>query len=64
MARATAARTVSADADTHVAFADAALAVAGHEVTDPAIRALMRQVAEGEISGDEAVAALRRHVQG
>jgi hypothetical protein len=47
-----------------VAFADAALALAGHEVTDPALRAIVEQVARDELTGDEAVAAIRRHVQG
>ena len=38
-----------------VAFADAALGLAGHEVTDPVLRELVWAVARGEISGDEAV---------
>lgn len=45
-------------------FADAALAVVGNEVTDPALRLLMECVACGELTADEAVAAMRRHVQG
>ena len=52
-----------ADAEARVAFADAALALAGHQVTDPAVRALMGRVARGEVAGDQAVAALRRHIQ-
>lgn len=55
------ARTAPVD---RVAFADAALALAGHEVTDPALRAIVEQAARDELTGDEAVAAIRRHVQG
>jgi hypothetical protein len=47
-----------------VSFADAALAAAGHEVVDPALRSLVAQAARHEISGDQAIAAIRRHVQG
>lgn len=47
-----------------VAFADVALALAGHEVTDPALRAIVERAARDELTGDEAVAAIRRHVQG
>lgn len=52
------------DAEARVQFADAALALAGHEVTDPVLRELLEQVTREEISADEAVAAMRRHVQG
>lgn len=52
-----------ADDDERIAFADAALALAGHEVTDPAVRTLMDRVARDEITAGEAVAALRRHIQ-
>ena len=51
-------------AQERIAFADAALALAGHEVTDPAVRGLMGRVAREDLSGDQAVAELRRHVQG
>lgn len=47
-----------------IAFADAALALAGHEVTDPVLRDLLERVARDEISGDEARALMRKHVQG
>lgn len=60
---ATVART-AADAEARVAFADAALALAGHQVTDPDVRDLMGRVAHDEMTGDQAVAALRRHIQG
>lgn len=53
-----------AAADERLAFADAALALAGHEVTDPALRAIVEQAARHELTGDEARAAIRRHVQG
>lgn len=55
---------VASSAEDAVAFADAALALAGHEVTDPALRAIMAKVARHEMTGDEAVAAIRQHVQG
>ncbi|NQX05587.1 hypothetical protein HQQ82_11205 [Rathayibacter sp. VKM Ac-2856] len=45
-------------------FAEAALSLAGHEVEDPALRAIIELAARHELSGDEAVAAIRRHVQG
>lgn len=60
----TAADTANAEAAQHIALADAALAVAGHEVTDPSMRALMNRVARGELSGETAVAAMRRRIQG
>ena len=50
--------------DEHLMFADAALALAGHEVTDPALRAIVESAARDELTGDEAIAAIRRHVQG
>lgn len=60
----TAARPAPAVVDERLAFADAALALAGHEVTDPALRAILEQQARHELTGDEARAAIRRHVQG
>lgn len=38
-----------------VQFTDAALAVAGHEVTDPALREFTRRVAAGEIAPEDAI---------
>ncbi len=61
---ATEARTAKTEAEAQVEFADAALALAGHQVTDPVLRTLMERVALNEITADEAVAAMRRHVQG
>ena len=60
----TATRPAPAAVDEHLAFADAALARAGHEVTDPALRAIVEGAARHELTGDEAVAAIRSHVQG
>lgn len=39
-----------------MSFADGALGAAGHEVTDPELRALLREVAAGTISAEEAIA--------
>ncbi len=56
--------TPMSDAEQQIMFADAALGVAGHQVTDPAVRDLMDRVARNEMTGDQTVEALRRHVQG
>ena len=40
-------------------FADGALGAAGHKVDDPESRALMRDVATGDKTADEAVAELK-----
>lgn len=45
-----------------IAFADAALAVAGHQVTDPKLRELTRRVAAEELTGDEAVRLAMAHI--
>lgn len=63
MARTSATRITRTPED-HIAFADAALGAAGHEITDPVTRAIIARVAREEITGDEAVAQIRRHVQG
>lgn len=60
----TATRPAQAEVDERLAFADAALAVAGHEVTDPTLRGIVERAARHELTGDEARAAIRRHVQG
>ncbi|MDO5670395.1 MAG: hypothetical protein Q4G50_10350 [Corynebacterium sp.] len=44
-------------------FADAALAAAGHEVTDPRMRAILAQAAREELDDHEVVAALRELIQ-
>ena len=54
----------STTAEDRLAFADAALALAGHEVIDPALRTIVERAAGHELTGDEARAAIRRHVQG
>lgn len=60
----TAARSAQAKVDERLAFADAALALAGHEITDPTLRDIVERAARRELTGDEARAAIRRHVQG
>lgn len=64
----TAANVLERDAEArvreHMAFADAMLAVAGHEVKDPVVRGLAERVGRHDISGDQAIAMLRRHIQG
>ncbi|WP_157078893.1 antitoxin VbhA family protein [Herbiconiux solani] len=47
-----------------MAFGDAALGAAGHEVSDPELRAISRRVAAGEITGDEAAALVRTQLLG
>ncbi len=47
-----------------LAFAKAALALAGHEVTDLALRNFLEQQACGNLTGEQARAAIRKHVQG
>ena len=53
-----------AEINRRIAFADAALGAAGHEVTDPQTRELARQVAAGKLTGDEAVAHAIARVTG
>lgn len=57
------ARPSADDAEKHLAFAEAALALAGREVTDPVLRDLLERRARGEISAEEALAVARAHVQ-
>ena len=45
-------------------FAKAALALAGHEVTDLALRNILEQQAHGDLTGEQARVAIRKHVQG
>ena len=47
-----------------LAFADAALALAGGEVTDPVLLEITERAAREEITSEEAVAEIRRHVLG
>lgn len=56
---------VDVDADEverRMQFADAALALAGHEVTDTTLRTLSRSVAAGTMSADDAIAAGVAHL--
>ena len=57
-------RSATLEPQDRVAFADAALSLAGHSITDPAVRDLMNCVARDELTGDQAIVALRRHIQG
>ena len=45
-------------------FAKAALALAGHEVTNLTLRNILEQQAHGNLTGEQARAAIRKHVQG
>lgn len=60
----TSARFTEDDAAERLAFADAALGAAGHEVTDPYLNELAVRQARGEISGDEARELGRKHIIG
>lgn len=52
------------EAAERLAFADAALGAAGHEVTDPYLRDVLVRHAHGGITGDEARDLIRQHVLG
>lgn len=52
------------DVERRMSFADAALGAAGHEVTDPAVRAISRRLAAGEVTGDEAAALVKAQLLG
>lgn len=60
----TAARYSEAQAADRLAFADAALGAAGHEVTDPYLNEVAARFARGEITIEEAGALSDRHVLG
>lgn len=47
-----------------ILYADAALALAGHEVTDPALRALGEARIRGDVTGDEFRAEAKRRILG
>ena len=55
---------VPADVDEHRAFANVTLALAGHEVSDPVLGDIVEQAARNELTSDQAIDAIRRHVQG
>ena len=52
------------DAAARLAFADAALALAGHEITNSALRDVVERAARRELTAEEAVALASRRVQG
>ncbi len=55
----------SVEVEERLAFAEAGLALAGHQVTDPFVRDLGERVARQEITADQAVAEIRRrHLEG
>lgn len=57
--------TSDADVAARLDFAAGALGAAGHEVTDPFVLELCERVARQQITGDQAVAEIRRrHRQG
>lgn len=45
---------VEAGKDERIVFADAALALAGHQVTDPYLNELIARQVRGELSGEQA----------
>lgn len=53
-----------AEIERRMSFADGALGAAGHEVTDPALRAISRRLAAGEVTGDEAAALVKAQLLG
>lgn len=53
-----------AEAAQRLAFAQAALGAAGHEVTDPYLTDVLARHARGELSGDEARELSRKHITG
>jgi y4mF family transcriptional regulator len=58
------AQVVSPQVRSGLLFADAALALAGHEITDPTLRGVVEGAARHQLTTDEALAAIRLHVQG
>ncbi len=52
------------DVERRMGFADAALGAAGHEVTDPVLRAISRRLAAGEVTGNEAAALVKAQLLG
>lgn len=55
-------QTSEAEAQRRLAFADAALGAAGHEIDDLYLNSLAVQQARGQISGDEARELGRRYL--
>lgn len=46
-----------------LAFSDAALALAGHQVSHPALRSITERAARGDLTAEDAIAEARRLVQ-
>lgn len=53
-----------AEVERRVATADAALGLAGHQITDPVTRDILRRAAAEEITSDEAAALINKHILG
>ena len=54
-------RPTEVEIDAQIARVDGAMGAAGHVITDPVVRDLLRQQAAGEITGDEARDAMKAH---
>ncbi len=54
----------SDEVEARIAFAKAASALAGHQVTDPELNDLITRQARGELSGDQARELGRKHILG
>lgn len=52
----------SAEIDEQMAFADAALALAGHKVVDPSLREISRRAGLGRITTEQAIAEGLTHI--
>lgn len=57
-------QTVDTGKDEQIVFADAALALAGHQVTDPYLNDLIARQVRGDLSGDQARELGRKHILG
>lgn len=64
----TAANVVERDSEAkvreHMAFVDAAMAVAGHEVKDPCVRNLTERVLKHEITAEQELELAKPHILG
>lgn len=52
------------EAERRMAFADAALGAAGHEISDPALREIRRRVIRGELTAEEGIASAVERIDG
>ncbi|MCL2467441.1 MAG: hypothetical protein FWF02_13890 [Micrococcales bacterium] len=55
--------TVASPVEAQIAFADAALGMAGHDLSDPVLRDILRQVVAGQITREQGAELARRHVE-